>query len=206
MSLNLFIERLINRNVFGHIVPTSSLYALDPLFMMIIGPALAACFIALHRRHLTVSAYSKCIIGILFLAAGFGVFVLSAHAVMQYGHASILYVVAAYALFPLAELCICPITLSRVSSLAPLKYRTQLIGMYYMISSGMSSLVANMIAKHGSVSIPIHNLASRVAAAHIYLALFERCVFQLLAISLVFVIAAIIYRSISRTYNQSAHA
>ena len=204
MSLNLFIERLIDRSVYGHIIPTSSLYALDPLFMMIIGPLLAGFFIALHRRKRTISAYSKCVVGLLLLAAGFGVFVLAAAAVTKYGQASILYVVIAYALFPLAELCICPITLSRVSSLAPQKHRTQLIGMYYMISSGMSSLLADSIAKHASISMQIHNLSDRIAAAHIYLNLFERCMLLLLIISVAFGLAAVIYKSLYRGIDQSA--
>jgi hypothetical protein len=43
-TLNLFIERIIDRHFFGFLIPTAEFYALDPVFMLTIGPLIIAFF------------------------------------------------------------------------------------------------------------------------------------------------------------------
>lgn len=167
-TLNLFIDRIVNRHIFGFHIPTTVFYALDPIFMLTVGPFLAGLWIMLAKRNREPSVPMKFSIALFLLSLGFIVFALAAFYARIHGQASPLYIVLAYFLFPIAELCIVPISLSMVTRLAPENLNAMMVGVW-MLSSAAASFLTGQISRMGQVTFKITNVFALHEAANIYM-------------------------------------
>jgi len=166
-TLNLFIERIVDREVLGFNLPPSFFYTLDPVFMILLGPFLAALWTFLAKKNREPSEPSKFALAMLLLGLGFGVFVIAAWMGIRTGSASPLFVVFAYFLFPLAELCIMPIGLSLVTKLAPKGLEAMLVGVWMLANAG-ASYFTSIISKLGEVNFTYLSLNGLKRASEIY--------------------------------------
>jgi POT family proton-dependent oligopeptide transporter len=166
-TLNLFIDRIINRHVFNFQIPTPTFYALDPLFMFIMGPILAMLWFNMAKRQQEPKVTTKFSLALFILALGFLVFTFAAIQASIFGHAPIYYVVIAYLLFPTAELCIMPIGLSMVTRLAPKDLGAMMVGVW-MLSSAASSFLTGKISQLGRIQFHLVHLTELRHAAFIY--------------------------------------
>lgn len=149
-TLNLFIERLVNRQVGSLQLPASFFFTLDPWFMITVGPFL---FVALGRAvgnmHWS-SALKKYALGLALLGMGFLVFTIAAMRAST-GLVSMAYVVLAYAIFPLAELSVMPIAFSQVTSQAPDGLSSTMAGFLYL-GMALASFATGCISDMASTS------------------------------------------------------
>ncbi|MGJ3501864.1 putative dipeptide and tripeptide permease YjdL [Piscirickettsia salmonis] len=167
-TLNLFIMRMVDRHMFGMEIPPSVYYALDPVFMMIIGPILAIVYTKLAKRQLEPGSLYKCMMGLISLSVGFGVFILAAqHAMQLRTQVSSLYIVIAFIIFPLAELFIMPVALSMITKISPKELTAALTGMW-MLSQSVGSLLTNSLSKLGAVNFEMNSPGAYVHAGAIY--------------------------------------
>lgn len=163
-TLNLFIERIVNRNVFGMTIPPSTFYALDPLFMVLLGGIMMYYLSFFREKQYTFLSFKKITLGLILLAAGFFIFTVAAQQYISYAiQPSVLYVIVAYALFPLAELCISPIVLSMTTKLAPKGYEAMMVG-FYLVGYALGFYLTGVFSIIGKVT-PQDSL---VTAAIIY--------------------------------------
>jgi len=70
-TLNLFIDRIINRHLFGLTIPTTFFYVLDPIFMLSIGSFLVMLWNSLAKRHKEPFVSTKFALGFLIFSLGF---------------------------------------------------------------------------------------------------------------------------------------
>ncbi len=154
-TLNLFIDRLVNRHFFGITLPTSFFYALDPTFMLIMGPILASVWVRLAKKNKEPFVMTKFAMALIVLALGFLVFVCAALSVKITGKAPLFFIVFAYFLFPIAELCIIPISLSLVTRLAPRGLASVLVGVW-MLSNAASGYLTGLISKLGQINFSLN--------------------------------------------------
>ena len=196
-TLNLFIERLVDRHIFNITIPTPIFYGLEQIYMLILGPLLTGIFMILSLKGKPLSACTKSALGIFFLAIGFAIFVVGASVAMHFGKVSMLVVIIAYMVFALAELSIAAITLSRVTMLAPPRYKSMMVGVY-MLGLGMASYLSGKIAQRSTINFDFHTLAGRQHAAMIYHSVFVEVTIGLL-ISGVIVLALVpVMKSLTR--------
>jgi POT family proton-dependent oligopeptide transporter len=186
-TLNLFIERVVDRQVLDFSIPPSFFYTLDPVFMIIMGPFLAGFWTLLAKRKKEPTEASKFSLAMLLLGLGFGVFVLAALQAMHIGSASPLFVVLAYFLFPLAELCIMPIGLSLVTRLAPKGTEAMLVGVWMLANAGASYLTG-IISKLGEINFAYASVSGLKHAARIYMNDFGFSAIALLLLAMVLVV------------------
>lgn len=167
-TLNLFIERIINRNIGGYTIPPSMFYALDPLFMLLFGAVVMHLLRKMHNSNPTISSFNKLSLGLIVLAIGFAVFVLASQFALSTGHKpSVLFVFAGYMIFPIAELAIMPITVSLVTRLAP-QGKDALMVSFYFLGQGIASYLTGSFSKLGTVNFPVKGQANLLHAASIY--------------------------------------
>lgn len=167
-TLNLFIERIINRSIGTHVIPPSSFYALDPFFMILLGTIVMTLLNKVKGANQTIIAYTKIAIGLATLGVGFLVFIAAAQKMLHtHIQPGIGYVIMAYAVFPVAELCIMPIVISLITRIAPKGYEGFMIGLY-MLGSAIASYLTGLFSKLGNVSFPVNTPQSMVDAAKIY--------------------------------------
>lgn len=171
-TLNLFIQRNIDRHLLGITFPPGFFYALDPVFMLIMGPILAGFWMRLAKRGKEPMVTTKFALALGLLALGFLVFVWAAHtAIMHQGKASMLFIVLAYFIFPIAELSIMPISLSLVTKMAPKGMSALMVGIW-LLSNAASSYFTGEISKYGQITFDWHTVTGLKHAAGVYQHLF----------------------------------
>ncbi len=145
-TLTLYTDSYINKVVFGWEIPTTWFQAINPIFIIILGPVFSWLWIALSKKGKNPSTPIKMGLGMIALGIGF-LFMLGA--IMERGgdiqdptvKASIIWLIGTYLLHTIGELLISPIGLSMVTKLAPIKLASMMMGAWFL-----SSFVANLLA------------------------------------------------------------
>jgi POT family proton-dependent oligopeptide transporter len=153
-SLNVFAERHTDRVLFGWEVPASWFQSINPIFIILLAPVFAAIWIRLGVRNLDPSLPLKFGLGLISLGLGFGVMAFAATLAAQGEQVLPLWLVLTYLLHTTGELCVSPVGLSAVTKLAPRKFLSQMLGLWF-ISISMGNLIAGLVAgRFDSESLP----------------------------------------------------
>lgn len=166
-TLNLFIERIIDRHCFGFLIPTAEFYALDPVFMLTIGTLIVALLAIISKRKQSAFTFSKLTAALFCLGIGFLIFLLAAQHAKIHGHASALYIVLAYLIFPISELLLFPTALAAITKLAPQNLSAMMMGTF-MLAQAIAGFFMGQVAKLGKINFALTNLPQLQHAAHIY--------------------------------------
>ncbi|MCF2863194.1 Di-/tripeptide transporter [Pseudoalteromonas sp. THAF3] len=145
-SMNLFAKYKTDLVFFGWEMPASWLQAVNPIFIIILAPIFASLWIRMGDKE--PDSPRKFALGMFFLGLGF---ISMVGAALQIGDdanmkAHVIWLVMAYIFHTMGELCLSPIGLSMVSKLAPLKFTSLLMGMWFLFS-GLGNYVAAEIGK-----------------------------------------------------------
>ncbi|HEX9606451.1 MAG TPA: peptide MFS transporter, partial [Gemmatimonadaceae bacterium] len=146
-SLNLFARDYTNRVVFGWEMPTLWLQAANSVFVIALAPVFAAVWIALGNRGKAPSSIAKFAWGLFFAGVGFVVMLFAANIVIAGGgnvRVSPWWLVWSYFFQTLGELSLSPVGLSSMTKLAPIKFKGQMMGVWFM-ASALGNLVAGLV-------------------------------------------------------------
>lgn len=99
----------------------------------------------LAHRNINPSTPVKFAIGLILLGLGFGVMVLAANNAVTGELVSPLFLTFTYLLHTLGELCLSPVGLSTYTKLAPKRYVSQLMGIWFVAAS-LGNLIAGLFA------------------------------------------------------------
>jgi POT family proton-dependent oligopeptide transporter len=155
-TLNLFADRYTRLDVMGFSFPSSWFQSVQPIFVILLAPVFAWVWTRLGRHEPSVPA--KFAIGLLFMGLSFLVMV-PAGAMAQSGggmRVSPMWLVAAYAISELGELCVSPVGLSAVTKLAPLRIIGLMMGVWFL-SNAFGNKLAGWAAGFFS-TIPLETL------------------------------------------------
>jgi POT family proton-dependent oligopeptide transporter len=150
-SLNLFIDRVLDRGLFGHELPSTIFISLLPIFIMILGPLIGWMWQALDRVNLNPSATTKFAMSLFCMAAGLFILTVGTHFTNSTGLVNKQWVVMAYFMFTLGELLISPICIAMVINLVPSAYAGMMMGVY-LAAIGFGAKLASVVA--GMAAIP----------------------------------------------------
>jgi POT family proton-dependent oligopeptide transporter len=139
--MNLYTDQKVDRSLFGYEVPTTWFQAINPALIVLLGPAFSKLWITLARKKVDPSTPVKMAIGLLLLSFGFVFMLGAAKQSASEGKAALMWIVAAYFFHTVGELCLSPVGLSMVTKLAPVKFASLLMGVWFL-----SSAVANYLA------------------------------------------------------------
>ena len=158
-SLTLFIERDVNRVLWGTTVPTIAFMSIIPLGIIFIGPWLARTWENLKLKNRDFNLATK--FGLGLVATGLGLFVIFLGILFPNKHGLIapIWIVLSYLLITLGELFISPIGLSMVTELAPSKMVGLFMGCWFF-SLGVGGQLAGVIAKYTAVPKELLNIVS----------------------------------------------
>ena len=164
-TLNLFADKYADRTVLGWTVPTSWFVSIQALFVILLSPFFAWLWVRLGPRE--PSTPVKFAFGLLLVGISF-VLLLPAGAQAQSGAGvlvSSFWLVAAYFIQVLGELCLSPVGNSVVTKLAPPRIVGMMMGVWFLaIAAGnkLAGLIAGL-----SATVPYTTLFGAVAAATI---------------------------------------
>jgi POT family proton-dependent oligopeptide transporter len=147
-SLNLFAERYVDRTV-GWLnnweIPTAWFQSFNSLFILIFAVPFSMLWVALARRNLDPSAPAKFALGLIMLGLGFLFMVWAANIVSDGGKAMPYLLILTYLLHTYGELCLSPVGLSYVTKLAPKRFVSQMMGVWFLATS-LGNLSAGLLA------------------------------------------------------------
>ena len=144
-SLNLFADRYTARELLGLAIPAEWFQSLNPLYILILAPFFSALWINLGRRNMDPSIPLKFALGFLQLGLGFGFMWIAASLIQDGGQVLPTWLLLTYLFHTTGELCLSPIGLSATSKLAPRRYYSQMMGMWFM-GAALGNLLAGLIA------------------------------------------------------------
>jgi POT family proton-dependent oligopeptide transporter len=144
-SLNLFAQRLTDRNVLGWEAPASWLQSINPLFIITLAPVFAWLWMWLDRRKKEPSLPMKFGFGLLLLGVGFLVIAWGATYTVEGQLVSPGWLVSTYFLHTCGELCLSPVGLSSITKLSPPKFVGQMMGTWFM-GAALGNLIAGLVA------------------------------------------------------------
>ncbi|MFN2637061.1 MAG: peptide MFS transporter [Gemmatimonadaceae bacterium] len=146
-SLNLFARDFTNRVVFGWEMPTLWLQSANSVFVIALAPVFAVIWVAMGKRGQNPSSITKFAFGLLFAGFGFLVMLWAANIVISGGgnvRVSPWWLVLSYLFQTVGELSLSPVGLSSMTKLAPVKFKGQMMGVWFM-ASALGNLIAGLV-------------------------------------------------------------
>ncbi|TLV00536.1 peptide MFS transporter [Dyadobacter luticola] len=144
-SLQIFAERHTDRMVGGWDVPSSWFQNFQPAFVLIFAPILASLWIYLSSRNMNPSIPVKFAAGLILLGLSFFVMVAASKIAVTGQLTSPLFLTFTYLLNTIGELCVSPVGLSSYTKLAPKRYVSQLMGIWF-VGASLGNLIAGLFA------------------------------------------------------------
>ncbi len=168
-TLNLFADRYTRLEVLSFTIPSSWLQAVQPIFVILLAPVMAWVWVRLGSRE--PSSPTKFALALLFAGLAFLLLVPAASIAQSGGgvRVSPLWLVAAYFIEELGELCLSPVGLSAVTKLAPPRLVGRMMGVFFL-SNWLGNLLAGWTAGFFS-SMPLPTLFGAVAGVSLVAAL-----------------------------------
>jgi POT family proton-dependent oligopeptide transporter len=157
-SANLFIDRLVDKHILGFAIPTTVFYALESIFIILLGPLFAWFWLYSKSQDKEDSPLQKFVLAIFFVGLGFLTLAISTYSSQG---VSPLWIVAAYLLLTIGELLLSPIGLSAVTTLAPQKLTGMMMGIWF-VALGFGGQFAGTLAKLASVPSSVKELSSQL--------------------------------------------
>lgn len=144
-SLQIFADRYTDLTFFGWEIPSSWFQNLNPAFILIFSPILAMLWIFLANQKVNYSVPAKLATSLLLLGLAYVVMIFGAQLAVTGVRTSPLYLTFTYMFFTLGELFLSPVGLSSFTKLAPKRYASQLMGLWFLGSS-LGNLIAGLFA------------------------------------------------------------
>jgi proton-dependent oligopeptide transporter, POT family len=160
-TLTLFADRYTRLSLFGFEFPSSWFQMVQPACVIMFAPIFAWLWLRLGSRE--PSSPAKFALGLVFAGLAFMLLMPAAATAQSTGiRVSPWWLITAYAITELGELCISPVGLSLVTKLAPLRILGLMMGVWFLSNSAGNKL-AGYAASFFS-TMPLDTLFGTVAA------------------------------------------
>ncbi len=140
-AISLYTDRNVDKTIGGVTLATSMFQAVNPAFIIILAPAFSWLWKFLGEKKIEPSAPIKFAIGLLLLGLGFMAFKVGETGASA-GLVTVWWLILAYLLHTLGELCLSPVGLSLVTKLAPSRLVGLMMGIWFLSSSAAHQLGA----------------------------------------------------------------
>lgn len=165
ISVNLFIDRLVEKQLFGLKLNTTVFYASQSVFILLLGSLFAWAWQLLGRNNLNPSPFLKFLIGIVFAGLAFSLLSVSTLFPLDDGLISPFWIFASYFLLTIGELFLSPIGLSAITVLSPTHLTGTMMGLWFM-SVGIGGFLAGKLAKVASIPIGVSEQSNMIGTYH----------------------------------------
>ncbi|WMI64236.1 peptide MFS transporter [Aestuariibaculum sp. YM273] len=144
--MNIYAMDNTNRNLFGWEVPASWFQSLNAMFIIFLGTTVAGYWAKRKLQGKVATSLFKMIIGLIIMGTGFFFMTAAAAQYQSAGSSAMYWLVLAYLFHTVGELCISPVALSYITKLAPVKYASLMMGIYFAMT-GLGNKVAGVLGE-----------------------------------------------------------
>lgn len=145
-SLTYFAEEQTNREVFGTVVPASFFQSVNAIAIVLFAPIFVWLWGMLGKRNAEPASPYKQAIGLFLLAVGYLVIAFGVKGLEPGVKVSMMWLISLYTIHTLGELCLSPIGLSMVNKLAPVKFASLLMGVWFLSTASANKFAGTLSA------------------------------------------------------------
>lgn len=133
----------------GNEVPASWFQSLNAMFIIIFGLIVANFWARRKLKSKEASSIFKMATGVIIMGLGFIFMVFAALQFQENGSSAMYWLVLAYLFHTIGELCSSPVALSFITKLAPVRYASLMMGVYFA-ATGLGNKVAGIVGEFAS--------------------------------------------------------
>ncbi|MDJ0380644.1 oligopeptide:H+ symporter [Streptomyces sp. G-G2] len=131
-TLSLFADDKTASSMFGFGFSATWYQSLNPLFVMALAPVFAWLWLWLARKNQEPNTIVKFSMGLVLIGASFFVFIVPMNMAGDGTKVSPMWLVSIYMIQTIGELCLSPVGLSVTTKMAPQKYASQMMGVWFL--------------------------------------------------------------------------
>ncbi len=144
--MNIYASENTNRMLMGFEVPATWFQSLNAFFIIVLGTSVAAYWATRKLKGQLSTGLFKMIMGLVIMGAGFFFMTAASAEYASNGSSAMYWLVLAYLFHTVGELCISPVALSYITKLAPLKYGSIMMGVYFAMT-GFGNKLAGLLGE-----------------------------------------------------------
>jgi POT family proton-dependent oligopeptide transporter len=163
--MNIYTNEKIDRIIFGWEIPASLFQSVPAIFVIIFGTIVAGFWNKRQNKGKESSSLFKMAIGTMIMGTGFLMMTGAAMQAAGGTKAILIWLILAYLLHVIGELSISPVALSFITKLAPAKYASIMMGIYFA-ATGLGNKLAGLVGE----------LASSLGELEVFTGIFVFCV------------------------------
>ncbi len=154
--MSVYTETKTDRMLFGWLVPTPMFQGLNAGFILLLAVWIANLWAKRKLKGKEASSLFKMASGTIIMGLGFVFMILAVREYEANGSSGIQWLILAYLFHTIGELSSSPVSLSFVTKLAPVKYASLMMGLYFA-ATGLGGKVAGILgeksAEYGEYTI-----------------------------------------------------
>ncbi|MEV3990229.1 oligopeptide:H+ symporter [Streptomyces sp. NPDC049837] len=173
-TLSLFADDKTADTVFGFAFSATWYQSLNPLFVMALAPVFAWLWLWLARKNQEPNTIVKFAMGLVLVGASFFVFIVPMGMAGDGTKVSPMWLVSIYMIQTIGELCLSPVGLSVTTKMAPQKYASQMMGVWFLAvtagdcTTGLLSLAGVDLNGTGIIAMEASLAAAAGLAVYMY--------------------------------------
>ena len=144
--MNIYAKENTNRMLMGWEVPASWFQSLNAMFIIFLGTSVALYWANRKLKGKVSTSLFKMIIGLIIMGTGFFFMSAAAAEFNSTGASAMYWLVLAYLFHTIGELCISHVALSYITKLAPVKYASLMMGVYFAMT-GFGNKLAGLLGE-----------------------------------------------------------
>jgi len=144
--MTIYTEQKTNRMLWGMEIPTPMFQGLNAGFILLFAVWIANLWAKRKLKNKEASSLFKMAVGTMIMGAGFIFMVFAAMDYEKHGMSSMIWLVLAYLFHTIGELSSSPVSLSFITKLAPAKYASLMMGVYFA-ATGFGGKVAGIVGE-----------------------------------------------------------
>ncbi len=144
--MSVYTETKTDRLLFGYLIPTPMFQGLNAGFIILLAVWVANIWAKRKLKGKEASSLFKMATGTIIMGLGFVFMILAVREYEANGSSGMQWLVLAYLFHTIGELSSSPVSLSFVTKLAPVKYASLMMGLYFA-ATGLGGKVAGILGE-----------------------------------------------------------
>jgi proton-dependent oligopeptide transporter, POT family len=149
-SMTLFADRNTDRTIGSYEMPAAQVQIFNPLFIVLFAPVMSWLWVSLGKRRMEPSIPIKFAVALMLVGLGFLVLVSGGRFVDDQFRVGLQWLVLAYLIHSIGELCLSPVGLSMITKLSIARVVGLMMGVWFL-SSSMAQYVGGIVAQFAAV-------------------------------------------------------
>jgi POT family proton-dependent oligopeptide transporter len=144
--MSVYTEQKTDRMLFGMLIPTPMFQGLNAGFIILLAVWIANVWAKRKLKNKEASSLFKMATGTIIMGLGFVFMILAVREYEANGSSGMQWLILAYLFHTIGELSSSPVSLSFVTKLAPVKYASLMMGLYFA-ATGLGGKVAGILGE-----------------------------------------------------------